>query len=446
MKSIKYILALGIATSLLMPLASCQKDQNVFSETPAERTQRSMAEVLKTLQSAAYGWEMSVYPSPDKTYGGYTLFVRFDPNGRAAISDEMQEDASVVTESLYAIDNSNGPTLTFDTYNVSMHRYSQPNSSDFSSSVATGADGDYSFQIVSVAEDKVVLRGVRSLVYAELKPLKNSYWPTQLENLQAASSNFFLPTTQIQVDGATISGARMTGKRHLLFSYKGTDYDLPFRYTMTGIELYEPLSIAGLTIQTLTNKGALEMPVLADASGKFEVSYEENLPLLLQSAIFQYTADNATGRFASALSNMNLSLTAYRGRVDDGGVFFGVLDGALQIYVPNFYYSSTGKTAASLLFTSEILGPKEVKFTYDHAGSIAAGGLAAQLIQLRNAHILAAGFSNVGNISTYYTDGNYEGRTFELSAEPGTARPQWIKLVDKSDSNNSIQLVPILYN
>lgn len=446
MKSIKYILALGIATSLLMPLASCQKDQNIFSETPAERTQRSMAEALKTLQSVAYGWEMSVYPSPDKTYGGYTLFVRFDPNGRAAISDEMQEDASVVTESLYAIDNSNGPTLTFDTYNVSMHRYSQPNSPDFSSSTATGADGDYSFQIVSVAEDKVVLRGVRSLVYAELKPLKNSYWPTQIETLQMASSNFFLPTAQIQIDGTTITGARMTGKRHLKFSYQGTDYDLPFRYTMTGIELYEPLSLAGLSVQILTNKGTLEMPVLTDASGKLEISYEENLPLLLHSAIFRYMADNATGRFATALSNMNRFLTGYRGRVNDGEVFFGVLDGALQIYAPNFYYASSSKAAASLLFTSEVLGPREIKFTYDHAGSLAAGGLSSQLIQYRNTHILAAGFSNVGNIGTYYTDGNYNGRTFEISAEPGKARPKWVKLVDKSDSNNSIQLTPLLYN
>lgn len=446
MNSIKYILTLGTVAAILLPLASCQKDQNIFSETPAERTQRTMNEALKTLQGAVYGWEMSVYPSPDKSFGGYTLFVRFDKNGTAAISDELQIDPSVVTESLYAVDNSNGPTLTFDTYNVSMHRYSEPASKSFEASLATGANGDYSFQIISATEDKVVLRGVRSLVYAELKPLKTAYWQPLVENIKNASNNFFLPTAKAQIDGTTVSGARMTGKRHLLFTYKGVDYDLPFRFTTTGIELYEPLSIAGLTVQTLTNKGTLEMPVLADASGKFEVSYEENLPVLLLSTVFQYSSDKATGRFASALSNMNRHLTGYSGRVADGGVYFGVFDGALRLYVPRFYYASSNYTAASLFITPEVLGPKEMKFTYDHAASMSTGDLSALLIEFRNSQILAAGFSNVGNISPYYTDGNYNGRTFELSAESGTARPQWIKLVDKSDKSNTVVLTTAFYN
>ncbi len=446
MNSIKYIFRLALGAVLLLPLASCQKDQNIFSETPAERTQRTMNEALKTLQGAVYGWEMSVYPSPDKTFGGYTLFVRFDKNGTASISDELQIDPADVTESLYAIDNSNGPTLTFDTYNVSMHRYSEPASESFEASRATGADGDYSFQIISATEEKVVLRGVRSLVYAELKPLKTAYWQPLVENIKNAANNYFLPTAKAQIDGTVVSGVRMTGKRHLLFTYKGVDYNLPFRFTSTGLELYEPLSIAGLTVQTLTNKGTLDMPVLADATGKFELSYEENLPALLQVAIFKYSSAKATGRFASALSNMSRHLNNYSGRIVDGGVYFGVLDGALQLYVPQFYYTSSSYAPATLLLNAEILGPKEVKFTYDHAASTSTGDIGAQLIIYRSAHILAAGFSNVGNISTYYTDGNYDGRTFELSVEPGTARPKWIKLVDKSDSSNTVELTTAFYN
>ena len=166
----------GLCLSGVLLTASCQKDQNVFSTTPAERTSQSLQEALTTLQSSVYGWKMTLYPSKDKKYGGYTLFVQFDKDGTLSSSDELQAKDDVVSRSLYEVDNSNGPTLIFNTYNKSIHRYSEPNSRDFTENLAFGADGDYSYRIISLSPDKVVLKGVRTGTEAILTPLKTSGW------------------------------------------------------------------------------------------------------------------------------------------------------------------------------------------------------------------------------------------------------------------------------
>ena len=48
----------GLCLSGVLLTASCQKDQNVFSTTPAERTSQSLQEALTTLQSSVYGWKI----------------------------------------------------------------------------------------------------------------------------------------------------------------------------------------------------------------------------------------------------------------------------------------------------------------------------------------------------------------------------------------------------
>ena len=86
----------GLYLSGVLLIASCQKDQNVFSTTPAERTSQALQETLTTLQSSVYGWKMTLYPSKDKKYGGYTLFVQFDKDGTLSSSDELQAKDDVV--------------------------------------------------------------------------------------------------------------------------------------------------------------------------------------------------------------------------------------------------------------------------------------------------------------------------------------------------------------
>lgn len=447
MKRIKHLFSSSLVLISVLLTTACQKDEQPFSQTPAERTKQAITTALTTLQGSTNGWEMSIYPSPKKSYGGYTIFVLFGKDGSATIADEKQELAGDVTRSLYAIDNSNGPTLTFNTYNVSMHRYSEPNSSTFpDASLATGADGDYSFQIVSTSPEKVVLRGVRSGVYAELKPLQSSYWEAIVTNYQAATRDFFLPTAQLIVDGTTIPNVRMTTQRHLSFEYEGSKYNLPYRYTATGIELYEELSIKGITTKSLNNRGTAEQPILSDDSGKIQLKYQENLYVLLTNSVWHYDVKEASGRFAEAVSNMNKYLKSTAGgKVDANSIYFGNIDNALVLVATKFYYNTTRSQTATLQMVAEPISHNEVKIRYNHTASEAAPSWAGLLVKHRSSHILAAGFSNIGKVDGYYTDSNYEGRTFVLSAEPDTARPSWIKLVEKGNEGNSIKM-QLLYS
>lgn len=434
----------------LLGSASCSKSEDKpFSDTPSVRSDKAVRKALETLQASPYGWQMTIFPSAELTFGGYTVFINFGTDGTASISDELQDDFRTSTTSLYAVDNSNGPTLTFNTYNPAIHRYSEPNSAQFDGSLALGADGDYSYQIMKVEAERIELRGIRSGVTAILTPLKTADWAPLLTAIKSSATNNYLPSAQLQFNGQTISGARMTAKRHLVFDYRGRSYDLPFRYTDTGIELYEALSIGGKSVQTFVNQGTPESPILTDASGTVSISNEGNLGIILMSAVWRYSPANATGRFAEAISKLNSYLASeYRGRVETDRMFFGMISDRLQLLSQRFFYNSSASGGSRLMFTPELISGNEIKISYDHAGSLAFGGLSAQLINFRNAHMLASGFSNVGKIDGLIDDGegNYEGRTFILTAEPNAARPSWITLTEKDNPSNSLKLDLFFYN
>lgn len=441
---IQYIQALALGLVLAGASTSCSKDDdNSFGQTPSARSDKAVREALATLQGSVYGWEMRLYPSAGLELGGYTAFVAFDKNGAVRVADDKQEDPSAGEVSLYEVNNSNGPTLTFNTYNPSMHRYSEPNVRQHfpSTNVATGAGGDYSYQIMSVSPDSVVLRGIRSRVKAVLTPLKTSNWEPLMKAIQNSVKNNFIPTAQISVGGETISGASMTTRRHLSFSYKGIRYNRPFRYTDTGIEFYEPLVLGGTSVQRLSNKGTTTNPILSDESGNFSISYEHNPAVLLYQAMWQYTPTNSGGRFASAFTQMNRYLNSkYRARVDTDRVYVLSVNGQLQIVAPRFYYTASDYGTARLLLSAEMISDNEIKFTYEHSASLAQTSIAGPLVQYRSSHILASGFSNVGTVEDFVTDADFEGRTFTITAEEGVARPSWIRLVDKNDPSNTLKL------
>lgn len=251
---------------------ACQKDQNLFKETPAERTTQAMTEALTALQSAEHGWEMSIFPSADQRYGGYTILVKFDKDGYATLADELQDDPQKTSKGHYTLDNSNGPTLVFDTYAEPIHRYSEPNSPDFPKNKAFGADGDLVFRIIRASKDKIVLKGVRTNSETILTPLKSTDWKGLLESHKSASKRFHIAKPVLSIHGEKALGGKMTSTRHLSFVYKEKKYDVAYRYTASGIAFAEPLELEDLKIESLINKGTGDEVMLTDSSGKFVLS------------------------------------------------------------------------------------------------------------------------------------------------------------------------------
>lgn len=439
----KGIVSLAFSLCLGGLLVACSDDEKVFNETPAERTSIVINDVLKVLQSQPNGWEMVVFPSEDQRYGGYTSFVLFGNDGVATTASELQADPSTRSKGLYSIDNSNGPTLSFDTYNTGIHVYSEPDSRHFPKSTNLGGDGDYSFSIISYSAEEVVLRGVRSGAYARLKPLGSSDWTPLLRAYKNSSQNNYLPVAKLELEGEQVSSAKMTKERHLQFEYKGVSYNLPYRYTDSGIQLYEPVQIGGKLIQTFRNEGSTRLPILADESGAVKISFEADYASILVSQAWIYSTVNSSGRFARAITEYNTYLnTNYRGRINAALIYFGLLDGELIVYAPQIYISATAPVyAGQVNFTHKRISNNEITITYDEEATKAAGnGLNAQLMQHRKVQMIGAGFSNIGQVETF-TDENKEGRTFTITAEPGTARPSWIRLQDKNDPQNYIRLI-----
>lgn len=439
----KSIVTLALTLCLSGLLGACSEEDKVFDESPAERTSLVMKEALKVLQAQTNGWEMIIFPSDDQWYGGYTSFVLFGSDGVATTATELQADPSTRTRGLYSVDNSNGPTLNFDTYNKGIHAYSEPASEYFTESQNLGADGDYSFTIVSYSAEEVVLRGVRSGAYARLRPLASSDWTPLLRAYKNSSQNNYLPTAKLTIDGETIAGAKMTKKRHLEFEYKGTSYELPFRYTDSGIQLYEPTQIGSTRVQTFRNEGTSRLPVLTDESGAVKISFEADYASLLVNEVWMYSTVNASGRFARAITEYNTYLnTGFGGRINTARIFFGLIGGELIVYASQIYISATAPVyAGQVNFTHERISNNEIKISYDEDASKAGdGGFNGLMMQHRNVQMIGAGFSNIGQVETF-NDPDKNGRTFTITAEEGTARPSWIRLQDKSDPQNYIRLM-----
>lgn len=443
----------GLCLSGVLLTASCQKDQNVFSTTPAERTSQSLQEALTTLQSSVYGWKMTLYPSKDKKYGGYTLFVQFDKDGTLSSSDELQAKDDVVYRSQYSVDNSNGPTLIFNTYSKSIHRYSEPNSKDFTENLAFGADGDYSYRIISLSPEKVVLKGVRTGTEATLTPIKTAGWDVLVKAQKEAADIFQISVPVFKIKGEVVKGAKMTNKRHLVFTYKGKSYNEPYNYTDTGISFYKPFTVDGITVSSLVNKTNSDDPRLEDATAQISITSSHVPYDILIGSRWHYTQQGSQGRFQQAFSRINTFLTRYGGKVNDEYVFFGFTNGHLSVFTSKFEYGTDKFAPLDLHLQAEKISENEIKITYDLAATTAnPDSWNSALVPFRCASYLAMGFSNIGTINIpenwrkpdgptyFYKDDNAEGRTFTIEVEPGKARPTWIKLTDKQDPENVVVL------
>lgn len=215
----KYLVSVAVASLAL--LSSCTRTEDpTFATTPSERIEASLHQVQSALIAPSNGWVARIYPSGDQKWGGYTVLLKFTADGRVQAANELL-DPSKTYNSYYTIDNSILTSINFDTENKAIHLFAEPNLSrtiaedkqergDESllgrfagASSNRGLEGDNSFQVVSVAADRVVLRGMHSQSLAVLTPAPAESWQNQLVAIQAASKAFVMPRVQLSIGGKT---------------------------------------------------------------------------------------------------------------------------------------------------------------------------------------------------------------------------------------------------
>ena len=259
----KYITLL-IAFSFL---TSCSyKEDNTFEQKASNRT-TSVIESYKNILEGHDGyWVLSYYPGVTRSFGGfpaaprslggYTFVVKFK-DGKVTASSEIS-NTNAEEESYYTYSITEGPTISFDTYNSILDHFR------FVSAVFTNASGgDLEFIFLKEENGVVTLRGRTSnnlMTLTKLTGDREALLNKLRENTQALNSKGLNPIT---VQGTQVDLTLFPSYRQLVFSYGGNTVQRPFTITEKGIKFYEPADINGVKIEELyfnEDKSALATP------------------------------------------------------------------------------------------------------------------------------------------------------------------------------------------
>lgn len=243
------LLALGL-------LASCAQYEDLPShdQYPSARIAQGLEDIRTALRSSAEGWDLVLIPDGGN-FGGINLSMRFTSASEVVMSSEAyqkggtipavvtnpQSDLEAVTKtefgSTYHLTDRGGIQLTFDTFNVALHSWSNP-----VWGVPNSYNGDFTFRVDSISRDHntIYLQGSRTKTAMRLTR-RTSGDKDQLQRCFAMKQ---------ELQGKALAPITLGGKqyelsifgfaRQLSLRSGGKEELLPFHYTPQGIELLRP--------------------------------------------------------------------------------------------------------------------------------------------------------------------------------------------------------------
>lgn len=258
-----------LSVIFLFLLPGCQKDEDlVFDKSASERLQSSMADIKAMLEGAEYGWRMEYFAATSaKDYGGYNFVLKFD-SGKVSIGYENEPETMLT--SLYKMTDDNGPVLSFDTYNAFMHYFATPSSARYE---ARG--GDFEFTITNCSPEEIDMVGKRSRRLIRMYPL-NEKPETYICKAHQASEDFLVAFCDGSIGSAAVKGTFDLNFRQFTVTSSEGSVTVPFVTTLSGIKLYEPLEIGGLSVSGFDFNA--DTFVLSDPQGGSEVNLKGRLP------------------------------------------------------------------------------------------------------------------------------------------------------------------------
>lgn len=201
---INKIFQLAAIAALGLSFAACSNEEDdIFSQSAAERLNASSAKYTERLTAQPNGWAMQLYPTTDDEapYGaGYLLLLDFDADHKvkAAMNNQLSNNVYEEDTSFWEIVTDDGPVLSFDTYNNVIHAFSNPEDLPFTGTQqspnneqGTGMGGDYEFIVVDAPEDAsyMMLKGKKRATYNLLTPIEVGVdyedYLTDVNNFQA---------------------------------------------------------------------------------------------------------------------------------------------------------------------------------------------------------------------------------------------------------------------
>jgi len=247
MKKNIYIVLFGLLLS--MGVASCDNNTDLlFDETAAQRKESANKEYNEALKSSEQGWLFQYYPEETQKYGGYNYVVKFAEKDAVTVWYEDMADFTAPETSMYDVISYGGPVLTFNTYNSLMHHFANPSSAEY---LAKG--GDYEFLIMSNENDVITVKGTKTGNTMRLTKMTEAP-EVYLEKIKAVSKLFKGSSLEGTINGSEV-GIGLNAHR-IVFNYIENEeiksIKAAFISTPTGISFHEPLTILGITVESLT--------------------------------------------------------------------------------------------------------------------------------------------------------------------------------------------------
>lgn len=260
---LKRSFAILFAAAMLLPLASCLKEQaDVFEAPSSQRMQDYLENVRKLLQEPKEGWALSYYPGS----AAATCFmgVKF---GAQQVTAYGQDKPTEAVTSSYKLTTDDGAVLSFDTYNSVLHYYATASSDHYQ---ARG--GDFEFEIISADSERIVLRGKRSRNLCYLDPLpKDKDATTFLTEMLAAKDALNIVSFAGEVTGGLVEGFLDGASNTLSIGRKGAESTemITARYMIVpgGIHINEPFTFQGVSFQDFEYKEDPEDPTKGTFTG-----------------------------------------------------------------------------------------------------------------------------------------------------------------------------------
>ena len=177
---------LYMAAAVLLAAACSPEEDDIFSDSSANRADAAIAADMQVLTGAANGWLMEYYPEASQMYGGYNILLSFSEDGRVTGAGDIVSDPTATATSVFIVKQSAGIVLSFDTYNEIFHFFSDPGNSNGGGN-GYGLEGDYDFLILEATPQQVRLKGKNSGSYAVLTPMEGDR-DAYIHEVQAAEA------------------------------------------------------------------------------------------------------------------------------------------------------------------------------------------------------------------------------------------------------------------
>lgn len=233
-------------------LQSCTNEVDDLFDTPAQQRVNEEIKAFRTLlTSSELGWVMNYYPSATQKYGGFAMTVKFEGNN-ATFASEITGDPTRTATSLYSLKADMGPTLNFDSYNEILHFFSDPDNSG-GAGLGKGYEGDYEFIIQSHSENEILLKGKKTkniIKMIRLSEPSQDYLASIISNFEEMQSVIGILGYDGKLNGQDIS-ISLPSDRRINFQFGNSLVKSAYMYTATGIQFYEPVSIAGTDLSSL---------------------------------------------------------------------------------------------------------------------------------------------------------------------------------------------------